>query len=198
MAVGAADEIICERRVPTQPRAPCNGDAVSLSGAQPSINGGFSQQVVTDAFLARAFRADIALQSGGGVRITIPEGDITIGTAYTLLPFSNTKDADRAKHRPDRTSRGTPDALLSCPARPDAGLRGAGLHASFWAPSLASDLIKINGAGASFPAPSIRAGSGTISWRTRTFRSTISRSAPGRASTASSKDGSILRDPINP
>ncbi len=54
------------------------------------MNGGFSQQIVTDAFLARAFRADIALQNGGGVRITIPEGDITIGTAYTLLPFANT------------------------------------------------------------------------------------------------------------
>lgn len=90
--IGEAGEVICERRVPTQPRgsAPCNGDAVSLSGAQLNVNGGFSQQVVTDAFLARAFRADIALQNGGGVRITIPEGDITIGTAYTLLPFSNT------------------------------------------------------------------------------------------------------------
>jgi 5'-nucleotidase / UDP-sugar diphosphatase len=54
------------------------------------VNGGFIQQIVTDAFLARAFRADLALQNGGGVRITIPEGPITIGTAYTLLPFSNT------------------------------------------------------------------------------------------------------------
>ncbi|RKT46525.1 bifunctional metallophosphatase/5'-nucleotidase [Thiocapsa rosea] len=90
--IGQAGEVICERRVPTLPRgsAPCDGDAVSLSGAQLNVNGGFSQQVVTDAFLARAFRADLALQNGGGVRITIPEGDITIGTAYTLLPFSNT------------------------------------------------------------------------------------------------------------
>lgn len=90
--IGQAGEVICERRVPTEPRgsAPCNGDAVSLSGAELNVNGGFSQQIVTDAFLARAFRADIALQNGGGVRITIPEGDITIGTAYTLLPFSNT------------------------------------------------------------------------------------------------------------
>jgi 5'-nucleotidase / UDP-sugar diphosphatase len=90
--IGQAGEVICERRVPTEPRgsAPCNGDAVSISGAELKVNGGFSQQIVTDAFLARAFRADIALQNGGGVRITIPEGDITIGTAYTLLPFSNT------------------------------------------------------------------------------------------------------------
>jgi 5'-nucleotidase / UDP-sugar diphosphatase len=91
--IGEAGEVICERRVPSVPRgngAPCNANAISDSGAQLEVNGGFSQQVVTDAFLARAFRADLALQNGGGVRITIPEGEITIGTAYTLLPFSNT------------------------------------------------------------------------------------------------------------
>ncbi|MEY6431530.1 5'-nucleotidase C-terminal domain-containing protein [Thioalkalicoccus limnaeus] len=90
--IGAAGEVLCERRVPNQPRgaAPCNANAVALSGAQLEVNGGFSQQVVTDAFFARAFRADLAIQNGGGVRIRIPEGDITIGTAYRLLPFSNT------------------------------------------------------------------------------------------------------------
>ncbi len=90
--IGSASEVLCERRVPNLPRggAPCNINAVSRSGAQLAVNGGFSQQVVTDAFLARAFRSDLAIQNGGGVRITIPEGPITIGTAYTLLPFSNT------------------------------------------------------------------------------------------------------------
>jgi 5'-nucleotidase len=90
--IGTAAETICERRVPNVPRgaAPCNANLVAASGAQLAVNGGFSQQVVTDAFLARAFRADLALQNGGGVRITIPPGNITIGTAYTLLPFNNT------------------------------------------------------------------------------------------------------------
>jgi 5'-nucleotidase / UDP-sugar diphosphatase len=90
--IGTAGEVLCERRVPNLPRGgtPCNVNAVSLSGAELEVNGGFSQQVVSDAFLARAFRADLAIQNGGGVRITIPEGSITIGTAYTLLPFSNT------------------------------------------------------------------------------------------------------------
>ena len=90
--IGTSAEIFCDRRVPSVPRgtAPCNGNAVSVSGAQLAVNGGFSQQIVTDAFLARAFRADIALQNGGGVRIAIPAGPITIGTAYTLLPFNNT------------------------------------------------------------------------------------------------------------
>jgi len=90
--IGSAGEVLCERRVPNLPRggAPCNANAFSRSGAQLAVNGGFSQQVVTDAFLARAFRSDLAIQNGGGVRITIPEGNVTIGTAYTLLPFSNT------------------------------------------------------------------------------------------------------------
>jgi 5'-nucleotidase len=90
--IGTAGEVLCERRVPSVPRGSgvCAGNAVSVFGAELAVNGGFSQQVVTDAFLARAFRADLAIQNGGGVRITIPEAPITIGTAYTLLPFSNT------------------------------------------------------------------------------------------------------------
>jgi hypothetical protein len=53
-------------------------------------NGGQAQQLVTDAYLARAFRADLALQNSGGVRIPLPVGDLTIGKAYELLPFANT------------------------------------------------------------------------------------------------------------
>lgn len=33
---------------------------------------------------------DFALQNAGGARISIPQGDITIGEVYTLLPFGNT------------------------------------------------------------------------------------------------------------
>jgi 5'-nucleotidase len=33
---------------------------------------------------------DFALQNAGGVRITVPKGNITIGEVYTLLPFGNT------------------------------------------------------------------------------------------------------------
>lgn len=34
--------------------------------------------------------ADIALQNAGGVRIDIPAGELTIATAFELLPFANT------------------------------------------------------------------------------------------------------------
>ncbi|WP_404359322.1 5'-nucleotidase C-terminal domain-containing protein [Methylotuvimicrobium sp. KM1] len=95
--IGAAGEWLCARRMPNRPRSgspECGqgvpADAVADSGAQLSINGGFIQQIVTDAFRARAFRADIALQNAGGVRIQLAPGNITIGDAYPVLPFSNT------------------------------------------------------------------------------------------------------------
>ncbi|MEZ5298921.1 MAG: 5'-nucleotidase C-terminal domain-containing protein [Ilumatobacteraceae bacterium] len=89
--IGQATEPLCIRRIPDRPRnGICAPEAVSASGASLAQNGGFIQQIVTDAFLARAFRADIALQNGGGVRVDLPTGDITLGGAYTLLPFSNT------------------------------------------------------------------------------------------------------------
>ncbi len=90
--IGAAAEPLCLGRLPGDSRgAPfCTPDQVAASGARSDVNGGFIQQIVTDAFLARAFRADIALQNAGGVRVTLPAGDISIGDAYTVLPFANT------------------------------------------------------------------------------------------------------------
>lgn len=89
--IGTASEPLCIRRVPDRPRGGiCAPTAVSASGASLARNGGFIQQIVTDAFLARAFRADIALQNGGGVRVDLPAGNVTLGDAYRLLPFSNT------------------------------------------------------------------------------------------------------------
>lgn len=90
--IGAATEPLCLNRQPGDSRgAPlCTPDQVAASGARSDVNGGFIQQIVTDAFKARSFRSDIALQNAGGVRINIPAGDVTIGDAFTLLPFANT------------------------------------------------------------------------------------------------------------
>jgi 5'-nucleotidase len=89
--IGAATEPLCLERIPGQGRsAICDDNAEAASGAQSNINGGFIQQIVTDAFAARAFRADFALQNAGGVRIDLPAGNITIADAYELLPFANT------------------------------------------------------------------------------------------------------------
>lgn len=89
--IASAAEPLCIRRIPDRPRTGiCAPGTVAASGATQEVNGGFIQQIVTDAFLARAFRADIALQNGGGVRVDLPTGNITLGDAYRLLPFSNT------------------------------------------------------------------------------------------------------------
>jgi 5'-nucleotidase / UDP-sugar diphosphatase len=91
--VGTAAEPLCVRRVPNLPlgSAPCSTlDYQAASGAQLNVNGGFIQQIVSDAFLARSFQADLALQNGGGVRVTQDPGNITIGNVYTILPFNNT------------------------------------------------------------------------------------------------------------
>ncbi len=79
---GTATEDLCLARVP-------NDGRTEIAGCE-TPNGGHIQQLVTDAFLARAFEADIALQNSGGIRVDIPAGDMTVADAYELLPFANT------------------------------------------------------------------------------------------------------------
>lgn len=91
--VGAATADLCLRRVPGNKRdtsrsklAGCNTDADVVA------HGGNIQQLVAQAFLdqGKSFGgADISLQNGGGVRVDIATGNITLDTVYTLLPFKN-------------------------------------------------------------------------------------------------------------
>lgn len=46
--------------------------------------------LVAKSFYDLSKEADACIQNAGGVRISINKGDITIGLAYELLPFSNT------------------------------------------------------------------------------------------------------------
>ena len=82
--IGEAVVDLCLERIPGQ------GRSQICDVADTAVNGGDIQQLVTDAFLARAFEADIAIQNSGGVRIDIPEGDVTIADVFELLPFANT------------------------------------------------------------------------------------------------------------
>ena len=90
--IGTTAEPLCLNRLPGDTRSAgiCATDQRSASGARADVHGGFMQQVVTDAFLTRAFNADIALQNAGGVRTALPAGDITVANAYENLPFANT------------------------------------------------------------------------------------------------------------
>jgi len=81
--VGIATEDLCLGRVPgtLYSGEPCNGNMAL---------GSEISNIVAKAFLYMSLDADIAIQNGGGVRTDIFAGNITIGDAYTLLPFANT------------------------------------------------------------------------------------------------------------
>lgn len=89
LQVGALRESLCLVRVP--------GEGTNRSASVPGCEqantlarGSDAAQAVADAFLAASRRADMALQNAGGVRIAMPAGPITMNTAISMLPFTNT------------------------------------------------------------------------------------------------------------
>lgn len=82
--VGDVAQNLCFERIPGQGRSTlCDISATSANGSDIS-------NLVAQAFLEQAIRGDVAIQNAGGVRNDVPQGDYTIGDAYTLLPFANT------------------------------------------------------------------------------------------------------------
>lgn len=82
--IGTVSEDLCLERIPGQGRSTiCDVSATAQ-------RGGDIQQLVAEAFRARSLESDIAIQNAGGVRVDVPAGDLTIATAYEVLPFSNT------------------------------------------------------------------------------------------------------------
>lgn len=77
--IGQAGETLIHTRVP----------AHEYSGNTQALGSDIAP-IVAKAFYDLSNRADICIQNAGGVRISVEAGDITYGTAYTLLPFSNT------------------------------------------------------------------------------------------------------------
>lgn len=82
--IGVSTDDLCLERIPGQGKSKlCDVSATAQQGADIS-------NIVAQAFLEMAVEAQIAIQNAGGVRIDVPKGSLTIGTAYTLLPFQNT------------------------------------------------------------------------------------------------------------
>ncbi|MEC9255150.1 MAG: 5'-nucleotidase C-terminal domain-containing protein, partial [Pseudomonadota bacterium] len=82
--IGTNAEDLCLERIPGQGRSTiCDSSATYENGSDIS-------NVVAKAFLTVTPTADIAIQNGGGVRVDLAAGDVTIADAFTLLPFSNT------------------------------------------------------------------------------------------------------------
>ncbi|ADZ92033.1 NAD nucleotidase [Marinomonas mediterranea] len=82
--IGRSASTLCLERIPGQGRSKlCDRSMTASHGADIS-------NIVAKAFRNMSKTSDIAIQNGGGVRVDIAEGNLTIGDAYTLLPFSNT------------------------------------------------------------------------------------------------------------
>ncbi|MGE4560246.1 MAG: bifunctional UDP-sugar hydrolase/5'-nucleotidase [Desulfobulbus sp.] len=93
--VASTADNLCLRRVPGSKRDTSRstlGD-VCNTNARVNAHGGDVQQIVAEAFLQQGktfFDADLSLQNGGGVRVDLPAGKITVKDVYTVLPFKNT------------------------------------------------------------------------------------------------------------
>ena len=75
---------LCFERIPGQ------GRSKLCDVSQTAKNGSDISNLVAHAFREMTRTSEIAIQNGGGVRIDVPKGDFSIGTAYKLLPFANT------------------------------------------------------------------------------------------------------------
>lgn len=83
--IGSAAETLCHERIPNQGYSKTAG-----CKALTKSHGSDIATIVAKGFLEMSLTSDVCIQNGGGVRIDIPLGSITVGTAYTLLPFANT------------------------------------------------------------------------------------------------------------
>ena len=82
--VGEVLTDLCFERIPGQ------GRSKLCDVSETEKNGSDISNLVAHAFREMTKTSEIAIQNGGGVRIDVPKGDFSIGTAYKLLPFANT------------------------------------------------------------------------------------------------------------
>jgi len=80
LEIGTASERLGHNRIP--------GDA--KDGVDALALGSDIAPIVAKSFYDLSNLADACIQNAGGVRVAIEEGDVTMGDAYTLLPFANT------------------------------------------------------------------------------------------------------------
>lgn len=93
--IATAKNDLCLRRVPGTDASRQNstlGARCNLD-AHVQAHGGDIQQLVAEAFLQQGkkyFNADLSIQNGGGVRMDLSRGPVTVKDIYTILPFKNT------------------------------------------------------------------------------------------------------------
>lgn len=77
--IGTAGETLLHARIP----------GTEYNGVNLPL-GSEIAPIVAKSFYDLSLRADASIVNAGGVRIHVNQGDITVDTAYTLLPFTNT------------------------------------------------------------------------------------------------------------
>lgn len=88
--IGSSDANLCNERVPGQGHA--SGSLCGVENANRDFlnaHGSVMANIVTDAFAHLSLRSDIALQNSGGVRTSIPAGQVSVSHAFNVLPFTN-------------------------------------------------------------------------------------------------------------
>jgi len=86
--IGTATDALCLVRTPGESTNRSAGTA-GCEAANTLARGSDAAQVVAEAFLYAAKRADFALQNAGGVRVPVAAGGLSMNNAFTLLPFTN-------------------------------------------------------------------------------------------------------------
>jgi 5'-nucleotidase / UDP-sugar diphosphatase len=87
--IGSSADDLCLVRVPGDTKDNRSGGIAACTTANTLARGSDISQVVAEAFLYQAKRSDFALQNGGGVRISVAAGSLSMNTAFTVLPFTN-------------------------------------------------------------------------------------------------------------
>lgn len=85
--IGAASETLCIERVPG---SGYSKDSPAGCNAATRAHGSDIGNLVAWAFREFSLKSEIGIQNGGGVRVSIPAGTITMGLAHRVMPFSNT------------------------------------------------------------------------------------------------------------
>lgn len=93
--IGQAPTNLCLRRVPGTTRDTNRSVLGDVCNQNQQVNqhGGDIQQIIAEAFLQQGkqfFAADVSFQNGGGVRVDVGQGDVTVEKIYQVLPFNNT------------------------------------------------------------------------------------------------------------
>jgi len=95
LVAATASDNLCLRRVPGSKRDTSRSSLGDICNQNERVNrhGGDIQQIVAEAFLQQGkafFGADLSVLNGGGVRVDLPQGPVTLKDVYTVLPFNNT------------------------------------------------------------------------------------------------------------